>query len=350
MTVVNVDAEEIHIEATGNYIGGIAGYLAASNDNISINSVYVSGKNYVAGVFGSAGGRLINGDDIEVYGNNYVGGIFGQMIDGIDGQYILIQNSNIQGTGNYIGGIAGTSGDAYGAACYVNSCEITAESVNSNYVGGIFGAYTGTQNMNYRIIISSKIKGNASSVGGITGYFNGTRLYGGVAYNTTITGNENIGGIVGRFSKGELYLSYTNCEIDGNNNVGGIVGYLDNADMTAAVNTSKMHECYTVSNITGNSNVGGLIGDSYNNLYQPEQFYYSNYADINIISDNPSSTSIGIGGKQNQIQYLKDTYYYKYSSINGENPNIQNEMFISSDKYLVEADLKQQSTYTSTFK
>ena len=349
-TVVNVDAEEIHIEATGNYIGGIAGYLAASNDNISINSVYVSGKNYVAGVFGSAGGRLINGDDIEVYGNNYVGGIFGQMIDGIDGQYILIQNSNIQGTGNYIGGIAGTSGDAYGAACYVNSCEITAESVNSNYVGGIFGAYTGTQNMNYRIIISSKIKGNASSVGGITGYFNGTRLYGGVAYNTTITGNENIGGIVGRFSKGELYLSYTNCEIDGNNNVGGIVGYLDNADMTAAVNTSKMHECYTVSNITGNSNVGGLIGDSYNNLYQPEQFYYSNYADINIISDNPSSTSIGIGGKQNQIQYLKDTYYYKYSSINGENPNIQNEMFISSDKYLVEADLKQQSTYTSKLK
>jgi len=323
-TVVNVDAEEIHIEATGNYIGGIAGYLA--------------------------GGRLINGDDIEVYGNNYVGGIFGQMIDGIDGQYILIQNSNIQGTGNYIGGIAGTSGDAYGAACYVNSCEITAESVNSNYVGGIFGAYTGTQNMNYRIIISSKIKGNASSVGGITGYFNGTRLYGGVAYNTTITGNENIGGIVGRFSKGELYLSYTNCEIDGNNNVGGIVGYLDNADMTAAVNTSKMHECYTVSNITGNSNVGGLIGDSYNNLYQPEQFYYSNYADINIISDNPSSTSIGIGGKQNQIQYLKDTYYYKYSSINGENPNIQNEMFISSDKYLVEADLKQQSTYTSKLK
>ena len=349
-TVVNVDAEEIHIEATGNYIGGIAGYLAASNDNISINSVYVSGKNYVAGVFGSAGGRLINGDDIEVYGNNYVGGIFGQMVDGIDGQYILIQNSNIQGTGNYIGGIAGTSGDAYGAACYVNSCEITAESVNSNYVGGIFGAYTGTQNMNYRIIISSKIKGNASSVGGITGYFNGTRLYGGVAYNTTITGNENIGGIVGRFSKGELYLSYTNCEIDGNNNVGGIVGYLDNADMTAAVNTSKMHECYTVSNITGNSNVGGLIGDSYNNLYQPEQFYYSNYADINIISDNPSSTSIGIGGKQNQIQYLKDTYYYKYSSINGENPNIQNEMFISSDKYLVEADLKQQSTYTSKLK
>ena len=120
--------------------------------------------------------------------------------------------------------------------------------------------------------------------------------------------------------------------------------------MTAAVNTSRMHECYTVSKITGNSNVGGLLGDLYNNLYQPEQFYYSNYVDVNIISDNLSNTSISIGGKQSQNQYLKDTYYYKYSSINEENLNKENEIFISSDKYLVEEDLKKQTTYTSKLK
>ena len=348
--VVNVDAEEIHIEATGNYIGGIAGFMNGSNDNISIKNSFISGKDYVGGAFGYAGGRLINGENIEVYGNNYVGGIFGKMIDGIDGQYILIQNSNIEGTGNYIGGIAGTSADAYGAGCYVNNCEINAESINSNYVGGVFGEYTGNQNMNYRIIANSQIKGTASSVGGIIGYLNGSKLYGGVAYDTKILGNENVGGIIGKFRKGELRLSYANCEIDGINNIGGIVGYLDNADMTAAVNTSKMYECYTVSNIKGNSNVGGLIGNLYNSLYKPEEFYYSNYVDVNIISNNSSSTSIGIAGKTNQNQYLKDTYYYKYSNINGENPNIQNEMFISSDKYLVEADLKQQSTYKSKLK
>ena len=44
---------------------------------------------------------------------------------------------------------------------------------------------------------------------------------------------------------------------------------------------------------------------------------------------------------------MKHTYYYKYSSINGENPNVKNEVFIPQDKYLVEAELKQQSTYTS---
>ena len=348
--IIYANVEKIYIEAMGDYVGGIAGYLDTQNDNISITNVVISGKNYVGGLFGDAGGKLINGDDIEVYGKNYVGGIFGQMRDGIDGDYILIKDSNIEGTENYIGGIAGTSSDAYGAECYVNNCEIKAESINSNYVGGIFGEYTGVQNMNNRIIVDSSISGNSSSVGGITGYYNGNKLYGGVVYNTTIKGKENIGGIVGQFRKGELYLSYADCEIYGDTNLGGIAGYLDNTDMTAAVNTSKIHECYTVSKLTGNTNVGGLLGDSYNNLYEPEKFYYSNYVDIDIISNKLSNTSVGIAGKTNQNQYLKDTYYYKYSTINGENPSTQNEIFISLDKYLTEEDLKEQTTYTSRIK
>ena len=46
----------------------------------------------------------------------------------------------------------------------------------------------------------------------------------------------------------------------------------------------------------------------------------------------------------------KDTYYYKYSSLNGENPTAQNEIFIPNNKYLVADELKQQSTYTSKLK
>ena len=43
-------------------------------------------------------------------------------------------------------------------------------------------------------------------------------------------------------------------------------------------------------------------------------------------------------------------YYYKFSTINEENPNEQNEIFVSKDNYLVEADLKKQTTYTSKLK
>ena len=43
-------------------------------------------------------------------------------------------------------------------------------------------------------------------------------------------------------------------------------------------------------------------------------------------------------------------FYYKYSTINGENPNEQNEVFINKEQYLVEDELKQQETYTSKLK
>ena len=48
--------------------------------------------------------------------------------------------------------------------------------------------------------------------------------------------------------------------------------------------------------------------------------------------------------------YLSNTYFYKYSTINGNNPNAQNEEYILEDRYLVEEDLKKQDTYTSKLK
>ena len=48
----------------------------------------------------------------------------------------------------------------------------------------------------------------------------------------------------------------------------------------------------------------------------------------------------------NQNQYLNDTYFYKYSKINGENPDRKNSMFIPESAYLEEEDLKRKETYT----
>jgi len=82
----------------------------------------------------------------------------------------------------------------------------------------------------------------------------------------------------------------------------------------------------------------------------PETYYYSNYVEADLNSEDNTTISLGIGGRKDQNQYLKNTYYYKYSTINGENPNEQNEIFITSDKYLTEEELKEQTTYTSKIK
>ena len=121
--------------------------------------------------------------------------------------------------------------------------------------------------------------------------------------------------------------------------------------MTAANKISRIYYTYVVSDkISGKLKVGGIIGDVETTLYMPENFYYGNYVQANIESDDNATISLGIGGSSTQNQYLKDTYYYKYSKVNGENPNIENEMFILEDKYLTETQLKQQTTYTSKLK
>ena len=119
--------------------------------------------------------------------------------------------------------------------------------------------------------------------------------------------------------------------------------------MTAVSNVSKIFNNYVANTqINGNKNVGGLIGEIQKELYMPEDFYYSNYVEANL--KGQESVSLGIGNMPNQNQYLKDTYYYKYSTINGENPNEQNEIFIPLENYLVEEDLKKQATYASKLK
>ena len=60
-TPAYIEATKLHIEASGNYIGGISGNAPGSNENISVNNVYVSGKERVGGISGQAGGKLING-------------------------------------------------------------------------------------------------------------------------------------------------------------------------------------------------------------------------------------------------------------------------------------------------
>ena len=197
-----------------------------------------------------------------------------------------------------------------------------------------------------------EINSVARNVGSFAGKLGGTAFCNNLTItNSKIKGTENVGGIIGEQGASELSRSYAEVEVVGTNNVGGMIGKLTNNNMTAVNNTSYIFKNYIAnSDITGNKNVGGIIGNIDSDLYMPDTFYYSNYIEADLISTDLNSISLGIGGRQNQNQYLKDTYYYKYCTINGKNPNEQNELFITQDKYLAEEVLKNQMTYTSKIK
>ena len=197
-----------------------------------------------------------------------------------------------------------------------------------------------------------EINSVARNVGSFAGKLGGTAFCNNLTItNSKIKGTENVGGFVGTQGASQIDRSYAEVEVVGTNNVGGMIGKLTNNNMTAVSNTSYIFKNYIAnSDITGNKNIGGIIGNIESDLYMPENFYYSNYVEADLSSTDLNSISLGIGGRQNQNQYLKDTYYYKYSTINGQNPNEQNELFITQDKYLAEEELKNQTTYTSKIK
>jgi len=350
LEINKIYADEITIQATGNNIGGIVGENASGKiDDIKATDVDVSGNNQVGGVVGFCQYGNEKTDNIEINnavinGNDVIGGIVGSLRNAANNLTAI--NINVSGN-NQVGGLIGKKNGI------VNYSKIQDSTVSGiNQVGGIVGcSERGDHIVVY--VKNSDIYSKGENCGGIAGYnYWGSAIQYAVVEKGHIEGNKYVGGIVGSIIfDSSIYQSYVNATIIGNEAIGGIIGHLDNEGMTAVNKVSRIYHTYISSNkIKGKLKVGGIVGDITTDLYMPENFYYSNYVQADIESENSSSISLGIGGRPDQNQYLKDTYYYKYSSINGENPNEKNEIFILSDKYLVENEVKQQSIYTSKLK
>ena len=354
-TVQNLHISAANINATGNYIGGFTGYSedveSATMTNITIegNSSIISTGSNVGGLIGkneglnSHGTKDMNVRDVKVKGNQNVGGFGGNVLVLGD-----IEVDNVQVDGNkYVGGIQGRDGSLY-------NCKITNSVIRAtgDYAGGV----SGTINWSYYNIAAINVTvyttGNyAGAIAGDVG-INISNLYNIFAKDCTVESNSYAGGIFGRFTAGNIYRTYNNTKVIATNHTAsGLIGYLDNTDMTGAYHKSSLYHNYVAGGIVnGKSNIGGFIGNIVEDLYNPELYYYSNYIEAYLDSDDTNTVSLGIGGRQNQNSYLKDTYYYKYSSINGLNPTVQNEPFIPEVSYLTEEELKQQTTYTSKLK
>lgn len=128
---------------------------------------------------------------------------------------------------------------------------------------GLFG-YTDDKTYDVKIsnlsIIDCNIKGK-DNVGALIGLIRSYRKGGTVIENVkvtgTITGNSNVGGIIGRSIAGKIIGLTSNVNVSGDSQVGGLVGNSDN-DTTA--NKTTINNSYSMGEATGRNNVGGLIG------------------------------------------------------------------------------------------
>jgi hypothetical protein len=118
----------------------------------------------------------------------------------------------------------------------------------------------------------------------------------------TVTGNDNVGGLIGY---GTLFVITLDCyargSVTGNDKVGGMIGNLTAGDVA---------QCYATGLVTGVTNTGGLIG--YTGLT-----FYDSYWDAETTG---LTSSAGISGSgQNTAQmvypYEYDGTYYWWDNI-----------------------------------
>jgi hypothetical protein len=174
-----------------NYVGGIAGNVITDISN-SYATGDVNGTNYVGGIAGSSG-SITNSyatGNVSATGD-YVGGIVGYLYDGsISNSYAT---GDVSGTGS-VGGIAGSSGSI------TNSYATGNVSATGDYVGGIVGyLYDGSISNSY----ATGYVNGSDYVGGIVGYISGSALIrNNAAINPSVTrtgssGNRVVGGVAG---------------------------------------------------------------------------------------------------------------------------------------------------------
>ena len=345
----NIIADDIHIKASGSNIGGIIGTkntkIENILENIQITNSEIDGNSTVGGIIGS--GNVTKTAYVEhcnINGISNVGGISGNPAGDI--YYAEVTDSKIRGTTN-VGGISGTGGAVY----YSKLKESLIEGTNtdSKNVGGIGG---NSSNIGKSYVLNSNIISKGSNIGSILG--NGINAEYNCSINNYVEGNSNVGGISGYGIVGTIRYNYTNSTVIATeHSAGGLVGYLDNSTMNNLTNVSNIYiNYYTGGTIKSKRNVGGIIGEIATELYDKTttDYYRQNYIEGTLISEDNSTTSLGIGNMPEEISKVKDTYFYKYSNVNGKNPSKENEPYIKEEQYLVEEQLKQQTTYINNLK
>ena len=79
--------------------------------------------------------------------------------------------------------------------------------------------------------------------------------------NVCVSGNDNVGALVGKSQSKKIYNCYSSGEVSGNENVGGLIGYNSSA---------STDNCFSVASVTAQNMYGSFVGfndSSYTNCY-----------------------------------------------------------------------------------
>lgn len=338
-----------------SYTGGVVAYLGSTLNNafpndIQLNHINVLGTNYVGGVSGRAAINNSIIDDATISGVNWVSGIADSVFD-VATTNNTVKNSHIIGSGNYISGMF--SRYYNGTSLTIMDSIIEATNANSQFVGGAF-AYN-YRNIKEIAVIRTQVLSKGDFVGGISGssdfshdFSNEKTIYNAVVLDSTITGNNYVGGIAGYNNVIQVTDSYVaRTTIQGTGSfVGGFYGYSKNDAVTSAAGYTRIqHSMIQNSTVIGNDNVGGLIGYVTSELNSPD--FDDIYLDVNVQTTNVyGNANIGIGNHNPYISAINNLHVYENSTVNNKAVKDMSNADLSRDQLWTAADFHNPASYT----
>lgn len=254
--------------------GGIAGINNGTISNANVNDAVATtvaktgtGTSYAGGIAGvnTATGNnqakidnsVANSDVTSTEGAHALGGIVAinsgnAVLDTVRNLGIVNGTYSVGGNiiSDNVGGIAGINKDGAQITKAYNVAQVSG----GDNVGGIVGK--GTVGNLQEVVSAGDIISSGTNVGGIIG--NSETMVIKSGRNTgEVTGNENVGGIVGvNGSKSQMnnIINDANATIKGVNNVGGLAGI--NAGKIVASDMGLVND----GRVYGQTNVGGITG------------------------------------------------------------------------------------------
>lgn len=228
--------DAVAVSGAGGNAGGIAGKNTGSISSSVANSnvtAMADSANAIGGVVGVNSGANAKLDTVRSLGI-------------VNGTY----NNGTVITTNNVGGIAGINEKGAQITKAYNVAQVSG----GDNVGGIVG--NGTAGRLQEVVSAGDIISSGTNVGGIIG--NSETMVINSGRNTgEVTGNENVGGIVGvNGSQSQMnnIINDANATIKGVNNVGGLAGI--NAGKIVASDMGLVNE----GRVYGQTNVGGITG------------------------------------------------------------------------------------------
>ncbi|MBR4775163.1 MAG: hypothetical protein IK008_03605 [Bacteroidales bacterium] len=355
-----------------SYTGGVVGWLEVGSVvgcNIpSGKTLVVKGKATVGGVVGQFKSGLVksctlNGLTVNASGN-YVGGVAGRMNVNASLTNCSLVNSTVSNSGMCAGGIAGLfSGGGYIAQCSVSGSSVTA---GTKLAGGILGNMDSCTSAASSKVERCTVEGGTglavttTTDGNAGGILGGCNTYGAInlctaSINVTSPDKSNVGGIVGWTNTANVVIAncvYYGGELSAPNGSGvaGIAGQFSYSSSTMG-NSILVNCCSFPSKVSSKSNnqsgIGGYVNTvTIKNCYCPTPYTSFYYNGANTGAGSQGSIYGWLRGNTTSdvcSGVLEDVYWLSGWKAGNFNANYT---YVKSEQSLTDAQMRSNGSVT----